>query len=210
MAGTQRRRIGRPPASSSADTRQRILDVARAAFAELGYAGTTMHDIARKAGITTGALYHYFDSKLELYGSVYDEVQRFVFQAIDERVRARRGFLDQFDAYLNTALTLNKLDPSLAQFLGAARVDLGRHDELRQVVATSPGEGSRFRDRLVTSALADGVIDEGRADHLDALIRVLTVGLVDGVSHDTSMQALVIDAISWMMRAGLVPPGERR
>jgi AcrR family transcriptional regulator len=169
-----------------------------------------MHDIARKSGITTGALYHYFDSKLELYGSVYHEVQQFVFQAIDERVRARRGFLDQFDAYLNTALMLNKLDPSLAQFLGAARVDLGRHDELRQVVLTSPGEGSLFRDRLVASALADGVIDEGRADHLNALIRVLTVGLVDGASHDTSVQALAIDAISWLMRAGLVAPGERR
>jgi AcrR family transcriptional regulator len=206
MPGAQRRRIGRPPASSSADTRQRILDVSRASFAELGYAGTTMHDIARKVGITTGALYHYFDSKLALYGSVNDEVQEVVFQAIDERVRTQRGFLDQFDAYLNVALTLNRLDPSLAQFLGAARVDLGRHDELRSVVATAPGEGSRFRDRLVTSALAEGIIDEGRADHLDALLRVLTVGLVDGASHDTSMQKLAIEAISWMMRSGLQSP----
>lgn len=37
----------------AAETRRRILEAAAAAFAELGYAGTTMPEIARRAGVAT-------------------------------------------------------------------------------------------------------------------------------------------------------------
>ena len=62
-----------------AETRRRILDVARQSFAELGYGGTTNRHIATKAGITTGALYHYFDSKLDLYLAVQQYVDEVAF-----------------------------------------------------------------------------------------------------------------------------------
>jgi AcrR family transcriptional regulator len=40
-----------------------ILDAALGCFAEKGFAGTRMDDIAARAGISKGTIYLYFDSK---------------------------------------------------------------------------------------------------------------------------------------------------
>src|SRR5437868_9455308 len=44
-----------------------ILDAALASFAENGFAATRMEDIARRAGISKGTIYLYFDSKEALF-----------------------------------------------------------------------------------------------------------------------------------------------
>jgi len=59
----------RPDAS---DTRQRILDRAEALFAERGFAGTAVRDIAREAGLTPASLYNHFESKQALYEAVLE------------------------------------------------------------------------------------------------------------------------------------------
>ena len=48
-------------------------------FARDGYEATTNRSIAKASGITSGAIYHYFDSKAELYAAVYEEVYDRVF-----------------------------------------------------------------------------------------------------------------------------------
>jgi AcrR family transcriptional regulator len=55
--------VARIAGTSSDDTRERILDAARAEFTERTYAGTTIKHIAEKAGVTTAALYYHFASK---------------------------------------------------------------------------------------------------------------------------------------------------
>jgi DNA-binding transcriptional regulator YbjK len=74
---TNVRSIGRnlmpgPPVPQSASsgapqTRERILDVAEALFAERGFAGTSVRDIAASAGLTAASLYNHFDGKEALY-----------------------------------------------------------------------------------------------------------------------------------------------
>ena len=44
-----------------------ILDAALASFAEKGFAATRMEDVARRAGISKGTIYLYFDSKEALF-----------------------------------------------------------------------------------------------------------------------------------------------
>jgi AcrR family transcriptional regulator len=52
-------------------TRDEILDAAERRFADAGFAGTSMRDIARDAGLRNQAsLYHYFEHKQELYEAV--------------------------------------------------------------------------------------------------------------------------------------------
>ena len=51
-------------------TRERILDVAEALFAERGLTGTAVRDIARRAGLTAPSLYNHFDGKQALYEAV--------------------------------------------------------------------------------------------------------------------------------------------
>ncbi len=52
------------------EARSRILDSARQVFDEKGYRQATMDDIARKLGVSKGALYLYFASKEELFYSI--------------------------------------------------------------------------------------------------------------------------------------------
>jgi AcrR family transcriptional regulator len=69
----------RPVAPSKAGPggRQRILDVARAAFIERGYADVSMQEIADAAGLTKAAIYYHFKDKEELFQQVLvEEVDR--------------------------------------------------------------------------------------------------------------------------------------
>lgn len=57
-------------ANETESTRDRILDVAEALFAQKGLAGTAVRDIARAAGLTAPSLYNYFEGKQALYEAV--------------------------------------------------------------------------------------------------------------------------------------------
>jgi AcrR family transcriptional regulator len=53
--------------------RRQILDAAVACFAREGFHRTTIPDIAREAGLSTGAMYGYFESKDELIDAIAEE-----------------------------------------------------------------------------------------------------------------------------------------
>lgn len=57
-----------------ADTRERVLQVAQALFAERGYRGTSLRDIAKRIGIKAPSLLHHFPSKQQLYLAVLDKM----------------------------------------------------------------------------------------------------------------------------------------
>ena len=60
----------------SASTRAKLIKAARALFARDGYAGVGTEQIARRAGVTRGALYHQFPAKEDLFLAAYEEVER--------------------------------------------------------------------------------------------------------------------------------------
>ncbi len=66
----------------SAATRAKLIRAARALFARKGYAGVGTQEIARRAGVTRGALYHQFPAKEDLFLAVYEQVE----QELTERV----------------------------------------------------------------------------------------------------------------------------
>ena len=65
-----RRAEGETSTSEGESTRERILDVAERLFAQKGFAGTVVRDIAREAGLTAPSLYNHFDGKQALYEAV--------------------------------------------------------------------------------------------------------------------------------------------
>ncbi|GAA4082487.1 TetR/AcrR family transcriptional regulator [Nonomuraea soli] len=58
--------MGRIAGVTAAETRERLLQAAAEVFAERGYDGTRVADIAAAAGVSNGALYSHFGSKAEL------------------------------------------------------------------------------------------------------------------------------------------------
>ncbi|MCS7154713.1 MAG: TetR/AcrR family transcriptional regulator [Bacteroidota bacterium] len=54
--------------------RNELLQAARQVFAERGYEGATLEEIAQRAQLGKGTVYNYFPSKQELFFSILDEV----------------------------------------------------------------------------------------------------------------------------------------
>jgi AcrR family transcriptional regulator len=72
-------------------------DVRRAAvglFAAQGYANTSVQQIVEAAGVTKGAMYHYFESKDDLLFAIYDRMLSLQKSHLDDIV-ARDGSADQ-------------------------------------------------------------------------------------------------------------------
>jgi AcrR family transcriptional regulator len=63
----------REPQPTRRDRREDILQASLHLFAEKGFHGTSMRDIAREAEITEGLIYHYFESKRDLFRAIIDE-----------------------------------------------------------------------------------------------------------------------------------------
>ncbi|WP_336001866.1 TetR/AcrR family transcriptional regulator [Acinetobacter pittii] len=57
-----------------AETRKKLIEVARRAFTEYGYADTSMDKLTAEAGLTRGALYHHFGDKRGLFAAVVDQI----------------------------------------------------------------------------------------------------------------------------------------
>jgi TetR/AcrR family transcriptional regulator, repressor of fatR-cypB operon len=93
MIATTRKR-GRP--ADRPDRRESILDAALQCFVERGFHGTSVPEIAAKANIAPGTIYHYFDSKEALVNALYrswkTHVGQRVFTAFPQGAPVREQF----------------------------------------------------------------------------------------------------------------------
>jgi AcrR family transcriptional regulator len=65
----------------SQNRKQQILEAAAALFAELGYYKTTTAEIARTVGVTQPYVFHFFNTKEELYLAVLEQASKRILQA---------------------------------------------------------------------------------------------------------------------------------
>ncbi len=55
-------------------TRSHILDIAERVFEQRGVSGTSLHEIAKAAGLTRGAIYWHFTDKADLFNAMMERV----------------------------------------------------------------------------------------------------------------------------------------
>lgn len=199
-------RLGRPAAANAQETRQRILDSARKLFADKGYDGTSNRALADAVGLTTGALYHYFDRKIDIFTAVYTDTQRIVYGRFDEAAADATSFIDRLQATLDMAYELNGEDPTLAQFLGSCRVDALRDPVLREALVKVGGVDDRRRyfDELIELGVVTGEIDPAQVPMVSALLDTMVVGLVHAVSGDRARHRHAIDGILALVEGKLI------
>ena len=198
------KRLGRPPATDSGDTKRRILDIAREMFSVHGYEVATNRDIATAAGITSGALYHYFGSKLDLYLAVHEDVQAGVYESFSNATMNLETFTEMFLAVLEVAHDMNENDPSVARFVGAVRVDAQRHPEMAAALSPRSTQREVFFTRLIDIGVRTGEIDEQQRSFALAFLLTVLVGLTDAVSGDNAQHKQAIEAIKMVMTGDLL------
>lgn len=68
-------------------TRRTILRSARRLFAQKGYSATTLDAVVRAARVTTGAVYHHFGSKTDLFRAVAEAIEVEILQRVGAATR---------------------------------------------------------------------------------------------------------------------------
>ncbi|MEV7727810.1 TetR/AcrR family transcriptional regulator [Streptomyces sp. NPDC087917] len=122
---------------------QRLLAVATRLFAERGYDRTSVQEIVEAAGVTKGALYHYFGSKDDLLHEVYARMLRLQQQRLDavagsdapveERLRAAAADV--------VVTTIENLDDAMIFFRSMHQLSPEKYKQVRS-------ERRRYHERF--------------------------------------------------------------
>lgn len=118
------------PTTAAGPTRERILDVAEALFAERGLAGTSVRDISTHVGVTPASLYNHFSGKQALYEAV-----------LDRGIRPLRELMEQL---AHREQTVDAAD----EIIGAIVQHLGQHPRLPRLIQHEALTGGTQLSRL--------------------------------------------------------------
>ena len=156
----------------AAERRRQLLEVALQVFADKGFYGTSMNEVAEAAGVTKPVLYQHFTSKEALYRELVDELGTRLERAIVEGVADASGPRQQveagFHAYFRWA---TREGP-------AFRVLFAEHNRADPVLATAIEKvESAVADRVAGFIEVEGLSDDER--------QVLAFGVV-GLAESTS------------------------
>jgi AcrR family transcriptional regulator len=94
------------------DKRDHIFTIAVSEFAMSGYAAASINQIARKAGISIGSMYSYFDSKEDLFLAVVDKGYELLERALKSQSR-EGSFREQLLELLLTAVEYADKHPDM-------------------------------------------------------------------------------------------------
>jgi AcrR family transcriptional regulator len=85
-------------------TYEALLDSAAVCFAEHGFAATSLDQVAKRARVTKGAIYHHFDSKRDLFQAVLERQQIVSAQSVTQAAASATdpwsAIVQGFDAFL--------------------------------------------------------------------------------------------------------------
>lgn len=144
--------LGRPVGADGGQTRQRIIAATIACVAELGYARTTIRQIARTAGVTSANLYNYFPNKAELVVAAIAARAEIALPRLRRAAERPGTVVDRIEAVLDESGNLMREHPDLATFEWAIRA--------QNAVTVYPGEtGSGGLEAL--RDIITGIVDDG-------------------------------------------------
>jgi len=207
---TQARRRGRPPASDSAVTRERILQAARRVFAESGYEAATFQAIAVEIGLTRPAINNYFSSKSALYAEVVRRAGDAVLNGI-QAAAAEPALADQIVGFMRAAIYGENADPALAGFLVQSAIEA-------QHLPQFGGESrpSLLIERFVRDAVAaasergDLPSDSDPLALTDTLVGVVwgaAFQVSRGLHRDTARSEGMVDELCVLLQTGVQRAG---
>jgi TetR/AcrR family fatty acid metabolism transcriptional regulator len=151
-----------------------ILDAAKRAFADKGFEGTSIADIARTAQISDGLVYRYFRNKRELLYEVLRKFYERILLDLETQVFKHAGFSARLEALIRRHLEVFVADTDLCRLF------------ISEVRTASDYEGSSIQElnRLYTSVLIRIVKDavktgEVRSDVNPKLLRDVIFGAIE-------------------------------
>lgn len=95
----------------------KIIKAAQELFVKKGYHNTSIPEIVRKAGISTGSIYHYFSSKEALAKEIHDHSVRLLALNFQENILIYPTAQEQVLAFIKLMFEWVENDPILVEYL---------------------------------------------------------------------------------------------
>jgi AcrR family transcriptional regulator len=168
MAGRQ----GEPKGDKRERTRARLVEAAAQVIAEKGFEGSSLEQIARRAGMTRGAIYGNFRNRDELFLAVVETRWR----PIMPRFEPGATYVDQMNALAKAVI--EALPARKAAAVGAASFNVYAltHEPMRERLVQLNADIYR----RMAQAIAASVPEQELPMRPDAFARVLH-GLIEGL-----------------------------
>jgi TetR/AcrR family transcriptional regulator, fatty acid metabolism regulator protein len=206
-----------PPDAPEPEKRRAILHAAVRVFAEKGYHGCRIADVARGAGVAYGLVYHYFRNKDELLESVFAEQWTILLAALKaiqegpgtagEKIAGVLGFVLDVFKTAPTAVRVLILEvartPKVLRSGSTPETFFSAIGILAQVVRSGQ-EARELRDAIEPVVAATGILGA-----LEMTVTGLVVGLVRPVGPPEDQIDQVKGQLVTMVLAGLRAPGPR-
>jgi AcrR family transcriptional regulator len=169
--------------TAQAGGRARILQVARAAYVERGFAAVSMQEIADAAGLTKAAIYYHFRDKQELFEAVVMAEMERLHLGVAEQLAPGPPLRSQLERVTAFALGVTRGDRIRLIEDAHRYCDKTRMRGLREQIATPFG---LLRDAFA-AAQARGEIGECDLD----LVLALYIGMIESQIKGSDIGALI-------------------
>ena len=147
------------------DTKERILETALELFAQRGYLGTSMSDIAKQLGITKAALYKHYTSKQEILDRIVERMNRMDYERAEEYEMPETEPDGFAEAYMHTPIDKIRAY-STAQFDHWTKETFSAN--FRKMLTLE-----QYRDSKLTQLYQD-YLATGPTEYMAAIFRKLT------------------------------------
>ncbi len=146
---------------AKADSRrsETLLSVALAQFAENGFSATSVNEIARRAGISIGALYSYFPSKDDLYLTVVEQGRTVLEEALGD-IDPNASFFASYETLVRRARDYALANPELNRIYLDATTHGLRHLSRRLSGSLETITADMYR-KILAAAIGRGEIRAG-------------------------------------------------
>lgn len=101
--------------------RERIFHAAQKLFVEKGYHNTSIPEIVKEAGVSTGAVYHYFRSKENLAKEIHQQAVEQFLTKFNNEVSSQTKTKGKIKSYVAMMFNWTENDPIMVEYLLYAR-----------------------------------------------------------------------------------------
>ncbi len=152
---------------------RQIIDGAKKTFMALGYAGTSMNEIVRRAGVSKGTLYAYFPTKEALFEAIIREECELRSEQVPDTVEPGADVAETLTTVAESYIRL-AVAPVSQDLFRVAAAEACRFPELAQTFYKSgPAKGGARLARLLAGFAADGQLAIDDAAHAAMRFRQL-------------------------------------
>lgn len=94
-----------------------LIEAAKKEFKEKGYNKASLRSICAKAGVTTGALYFFFENKAELFSAIVDQPIKGLKKLLMEHFQEDREYMQNLDSMENMEMDHSDLSDMLVEYI---------------------------------------------------------------------------------------------